>query len=688
MLKKTINIFIIISLFSIFLFFYYKYVPLLRGFQLILVPILVIVFFLTLISIEWGILFFIFSFPLINNLPYFFGIYEHIPHAPTALILFLAFLLGCVLNKLFYGKTYSIKYEIFKPLILISIIIVISGIITFFRYTNFSLIKLDAIYDLTVNVEGTKSGGALMSTVFNSLNYLTGFIFFFILVNTLKSKNYLKKVIITLSISTCISLVFGLYQHFICLSLGNLPSKIKWASIAALNSTFKDGNSFGAYLAFFIPFVLGLFFAFKGVKKIFFIILLMLAFFILPFTGSISGILCVILSLIFFSLCLIIITVRLIRKNQINLKKAMIISVICLLVVAIFSSILLISKDSSTFNKLKKRIGYLQKNRDWYKFSANKIDYYWIIAGNMMKNYPLSGIGIGAYIIELSNYAKITNKPIQRSDSAENYFLQAGAELGVFALVLFFWVFWEVLKQMKKCFRKYLTDNSWKYIVLGICSGIISFFGNFLLHSYIGSYEIKYTFWLLLGMLFSLNYLKTDNEKPKLKMSKRFTLISLLILSVFTANLTWSSIHSLSLEARTKKFGLKQDFGFYREEHDGKRTFKWTKKIAALSIEIKDVFMNIPILASHPDIEKNPINVHLYIIIDFFKEKKALGIIQIRDRNWHIYKFRIPEELFKKEVVLIIEANRTWQPYKELGTPDIRKLGVAIGEVEFEKVED
>ena len=79
--------------FSLYIF-YLKYVPLIKTFQLILMPILLAVFILATVNVQWGILFFIFSFPLINSLPYFFGIFENIPHAPTALVLFLFFFLG------------------------------------------------------------------------------------------------------------------------------------------------------------------------------------------------------------------------------------------------------------------------------------------------------------------------------------------------------------------------------------------------------------------------------------------------------------------------------------------------------------------------------------------------------------------------------------------------------------------
>ena len=78
--------------------FYYKYVPLVRPFQMALIPILLLAAGLTWMDRRRGTLFFLFAFPLVNNLPYFFGISEPFPHAPPALVVFLFFFLGVLLN--------------------------------------------------------------------------------------------------------------------------------------------------------------------------------------------------------------------------------------------------------------------------------------------------------------------------------------------------------------------------------------------------------------------------------------------------------------------------------------------------------------------------------------------------------------------------------------------------------------
>jgi len=143
-----------------------------------LLPVLLLILFFTALNIRWGIIGFVFLFPLINNLPYFFNIFENIPHSPMALVLFLFFFLGWLIHNILFESEPFLRHPIFKPLTLFSLLILVSAIITFFRYANFFPFLSDHIYELSTNVNGVTSSGAIMSSVFNSLNYLSGFAFF------------------------------------------------------------------------------------------------------------------------------------------------------------------------------------------------------------------------------------------------------------------------------------------------------------------------------------------------------------------------------------------------------------------------------------------------------------------------------------------------------------------------------
>ena len=299
----------------ILLFFYFRYVPLVTSFQAALIPILLIVFVLTVINFKWGILFFVFAFPLINNLPYFFGIYGNVPHAPVALVLFLVFFLGWLVNSIFSKSEITFNHPIFKPLILLSLLIFVSGIITFLRYANFFPFLTDYVYELVTNVNGVTAGGAIMSLVFFALNYLTGFAFFFILLNKVKEREFLKKILVVLLISTSLSIAFGFYQHYRDIEIANNTISFTQGFI---NGTFKDAMSFGGYLAVIIPVLLSMIFFFKGVVRVFSVVVFTSAVFILPNTGSRSGVVALCLALVFF-LGFYLISLK--KQNSFSLKK-------------------------------------------------------------------------------------------------------------------------------------------------------------------------------------------------------------------------------------------------------------------------------------------------------------------------------------------------------------------------------
>ncbi|MFQ6038551.1 MAG: hypothetical protein ACE5LV_08040 [Candidatus Aminicenantales bacterium] len=129
-----------------------RYVPLVRPFQMALVPLLGLVFLATAINIRAGISVFVFLFPLVNGLPYFFGIHENIPHAPAALVLALAFFLGWFIHQAIRPESYSLTHPFFRPVLIFSCIVFVSGVITFARFMNFFPFAADRFRDLVVNV--------------------------------------------------------------------------------------------------------------------------------------------------------------------------------------------------------------------------------------------------------------------------------------------------------------------------------------------------------------------------------------------------------------------------------------------------------------------------------------------------------------------------------------------------------
>jgi len=639
---------------------------------MILVPVLFLVLIITLINVERGILVFIFAFPLINNLPYFFGIDESIPHAPMALVLFLVFFLGWLLHNSFHSSKYHYNHPLFKPLIIFSLIIFISSIITFFRYANFFPFLTDNIRELVVNINEDSSGGAFMSNVFNSLNYFTGFLFLFILFNAIKSKDFKKKILIVLSFSTLISLLFSLVQRFYSIGLGNTSH---WVELDRINSTFKDPNSFGIYLCAFIPVLLGMAISFRKHFKLFFLFLIIFALFIFPSIGSRSGFLGLGVSVITFILLFLI-------RYRENLKKKIVYMIsFFLIVVLLFFSFLFFSKQSNLYRRISWSLDVLANKETLNKFFTRRFDF-WAVAVYMVKNYPLTGVGVGAYIIELPNYLKEMERPFKETDSAENYFFQAGSELGLIGLFLVLWIILEIIRGMRKSWKEFPSDDKDRFILIGVISGIVSIFVNFLLHSYIGSFEIKYFFWLLIATILFSNQ---DNGEPKVKakFGYKFWLLAIILPVFFGLVHLWNSTHTLTIENRTQKFGLKQNFGLYKVERDNRGfIFRWAKKSAGITVDKVGQVLVIPMVASHPDIEKNPVKVKVFLANRYFKKEKSIKEIVLREKIWIDFEYPIPK-LPERKIYLVFETNRVWKPLKYLGVPDPRWLAIGLGEEWF-----
>jgi hypothetical protein len=660
--------------------FYIRYVPLVKPFQAVLIPVVFLGALLTAANLRWGTLYFVFCFPLINGLPYFFGIDERTPHAPTALVLFLFCFLGWVVRYSIRGPDHSVRHPILKPVILFSIIVVISGIVTFFRYANFFPFLADRIYELTTNAFGVTAGGAIMCVVFYSLNYLTGLAFFVFLLGTVETRDYLKKIALVLCLSTSLSLFFGLFQHFQNIRLGNNPTSIRqWL----INATFKDALSLAAFLCMVTVFIFGLSFSLRGVARVVSLLVALLSAYVIFLAGSKIGLFSFAISLLVFMVFARRFIFDFSKSSSPATRRVLIASVVIVAAAAAIAFGLISSqKDISGQSITLARIRLLLGKGNLNEALRGRADSLWKMAAFMMRDYPLTGVGIGGYTVEVANYAQEHKTDVGTPESAENDLLQVGSELGLVGIFLVLWIFWDIIKQMKHSYAQIPNDNRDKPLLIGMIAGIISFLINLQAHTYIGSYEVKYAFWLLVGMMFCLVRKEGEPAQP-VRVSKRLKTASLILIILFTGAHLWNSTHSLSLLARAERFGLKQDFGLDRLEKtaDG-REFRWTKRYAGLTINIEKPVMEISLHASHPDIERDPVRVKLFLVKRLFKEKTLLTEISLDNSVWKAYAFPV-SSLLNRDVILLIKVSRTWNPQKTLGIADPRNLGVAIGKIQW-----
>jgi O-antigen ligase len=672
--------FSILSFLPVF-YFYLKYVPLVKGFQTVLLPILALVVVTTALKLRSGIVLFVFLFPLVNGLPYFFGIGEHTPHAPVALVLFLSFLWGWLINTSIHGPQPREKNPLRRPLLFFAVAVLVSAAAAFLKFSNFFPFLSDSIYELQTNVSGVGAGGALMSVLFSSLNYLTGFVFFLIIFPALKNGRTASKILLALLSSTSLAVLFGLFQNFFDPSFGNTDF---WVKMEQVNATFKDPNSFGLFLAALLPLALATGLSTKGLRRILTFGLAGLILVIFPQVGMRSGFLAMVVSLFIFA-ALVISTSRAKLAEQLKRKRVWVWAGLCVIVLTAAGIWGL--RHTRLLDKIRNYSQPVLSMKGLIHLSPERY-FLWKEAIEMMKDYPISGVGIGSYIIDLPNYYTLNPQKdeavlagYKRNDSAENYFVHVGAEMGLIGILFAGWLFLAIAVRMIRAVRNKRGMPSRIY-TFGIFAGMIAYFINLFFHSFIGSFEVKYLFWLGVAALFQTGGSEGEKEK-KIRSGKTVLYCGLGLLTVFAGTSLWQSSHSLSLRSRTEQFGIEQMFGLYgAEKTEEGRIFQWSGKNAGLTLTIKKPTLEIPLLASHPDISERPLKVRIYLLKNFFKEKRLIEEFTINENKWQTHRYDLSEEV-GSEVFLLVKVSRTWSPQKEMGIPDARRLGIALGRIEF-----
>jgi len=656
--------------------FYWKYVPLVAGYQSILALILLFLTIVTAIDVRRGLLAFIFLFPLINNLPYFFKLYEPLPMAPSALVLFLFFFLGWLLHRTFAALDPARDGEkpdepVFTPLRLFAALVAVSALITLWRYTNFFPLWRPRVYELVTNAFGTSAGGAIMSVVFYSLTYLTGIAFFIILVRAVRSEAFVRKAITALGVSTLLSLAFGLFQHFKTPMLGNNPISI---SASLINATFKDALSFGAYLSMIIPLFLGILPTLKGRSKVIPALSILPAFYLLFYAGSKSALLSLAAALAALGLFAL---AAVIKRRRRPVKKLMPISLILLLLAA--ASIFVLVSKKAPIEALGKTTTLVRMD-NFGPMLKERTSKRWPLALRMIEDYPLSGLGVGSFIIESANIAKeLQKKGMDVPESAENLLLQIGSELGILGIFLYLWILWNFFRRGIYSYRVAPQSSFHRALVPAVAAGLVSFLLNTFFHSYIGSYEIHYAFWFFAAILYSapVPHLPPGKHATFPSRLLRFSALALVIIS--GASLLWISTHSLSLNEQTKRYGLKQEFGLGPKEKDAAGLiFRWSGRFAGIPYQIDNPRIAIPLLASHPDIGIRPVRVKIFVPADLATKPKLIREIILKESRWETIELSTPDGI-RGSALLLFEVDRTWNPLKEGVSADSRNLGIAIG---------
>jgi len=241
-------------------------------------------------------------------------------------------------------------------------------------------------------------------------------------------------------------------------------------------------------------------------------------------SGSRTGLLGLLLIILFYIFMLIRFLVKKIlekrKKVNIDSKKIFIISIVSFLIIIILFSAASIftlkSLDDDFLPVTLKRI-----KTDVLLFSEGNlkaaIDNFlggrkllWKAAYYIVKDYPISGIGIGMITVELPNYGRSYGINELSNDMADNYYLQVMAELGVFALIVNLWIFWTFIRPFRMAMVN-IKDNRLKYLILNIFLILPVMLIMFVSGPHTYFMEISFLFYFFIGVVVNFGNKYTEN---------------------------------------------------------------------------------------------------------------------------------------------------------------------------------
>jgi O-antigen ligase len=509
-----------------------------------------------------------------------------------------------------------------------------------------------------------------MSDVFTASSALTGVLFFFILRRTLSSWKDVRKIVAVLSSSLAVSLAFALVQRYRSISLGNTPF---WVELRQINGTFQDPNAFAAFLAGCLPLILGAALASAKRLRAFLFGLVALGLFVLPATGSRSGFAALLASGLGLA------AFGLFRAGWSARKKAVVLAGAGILAGSLF----FLARDSVLIERLRPSGGLIGGRATAGRFFNWRLRL-WTDALRMMGDYPLTGVGIGAFIVELPNYGLTAGEDVKFTDSALNYFLQAGAELGFVGLLAVLWMFLEILKRLGRGFRRAGPGNGNRFLWAGAAAGIAAFLVNFQFHTFVGSFEVIYLFWTLVAILFLPLGEAEAGRAVDRRSGRKFGIAAVALAAAFGIVHARNSAGPLSIPAATAKYGWQQDFGFYGRETDPRDfEFRWAGERAGLTVPGSASVLSITVRSSHPRVERTPVRTRVYLADRHFRKKGLLGEIVFHGNEWMDVDVPLPRGGGGGPVHLVFETDRTWRPSEEPGVTDRRALAFALGTPRF-----
>ncbi len=295
------------------------------------------------------------------------------------------------------------------------------------------------------------------------------FLSYYLVLGNITDKKFLKKFILAMILGGTITACLGIFQHLI------------WG-VERSYATLIHINTLAGYLTLMIPIVLSLlFYAPKRSEKILLTFSLITMIICLIFTRSRSGWLALVGAMSF----LVIIK----KEKRLAIGLTLVIIVVVSLLIPSIKARLRITFD-------------LTANKDRICLAKSALQ--------MIKDHPLTGIGVNTFYYIYPQY-QLPEEKVSGRPHAHNVFLQIGAEMGLFAIIIFLWLLVRVFKIGWKTLRR-TKDEYLRTLVIGLLASLIAFLISQEFDFMWSRPNLFIFFWILLAMFLATRNIVLKNK--------------------------------------------------------------------------------------------------------------------------------------------------------------------------------
>jgi O-antigen ligase len=305
---------------------------------------------------------------------------------------------------------------------------------------------------------------------------------FFIVVQELKDKKYIIKILFSVCSGLALVSFDGLWQVVTGKDFIRGYGPVINLGLVRATASFKDSNLMGIYLSAFAPLAFGMTINyFKGEAWVFISLLSLLSLAGIALTYSRPTLLATYIALLFLGLA--------------GKKKSLVVILTAILLAAPFIL-------PGSIKKWAKEVDY---NPVRFMCNDDRIAVY-RNSLNMIKAHPFLGVGANNYMKQYKRYKEtVEYRNVVTLDYmyAHNNFIHLASEIGLLGLAVFLWLLYKLFRECALIYRS-LKESYLKMLALSLIAALIAFLVNGLTESSLYSSRVAIIFWYLMGFIFAL----------------------------------------------------------------------------------------------------------------------------------------------------------------------------------------